>query len=359
MKSIHLLFYCLVSTLLLASLPACTSKYTKGSVRFSAASSDFGTQTRVSYGEDVNKFIKLNWEEDDQIRISSKQAYIEGTDKHAWTYTITDTYNKENVPQYSYGHLSPAGQGGLVWEENTPKVDHEFWALYPANNTLNEKGEFTATIPNTTKYPQYPDLWMVAHTVGTEGNEPGKTITLYFYPAFTDVRLELNCAASIEETVTLQSCTLSSTDNTFLSGTFDAQICTFGEREGNGIEFEPYENESYTNVFRDCTGVSNEDKGPNGLIINKVGSPSVSVDIICLPFETKTNENIKLTCDFTIGTEKYSKSIEIPGYLFKPRRQNRLKGLVLPSDLKLIDFTVVSCGQHSDGQHHPLPDMTL
>ena len=165
---------------------------------------------------------------------------------------------------------------------------------------------------------------MVAHTLGAEGNEPGKTIKLYFYPAFTDVRLELNCAESIEGTVRLQSCELSSMD-TPLSAKFSAQIRTYGESEGNGIEFTPIENISYT-VFMDCT-----DEIPDGIIINRVGSESVSVDIICLPFET--TENIKLTCNFTIGTEKYySKSIEIPGYLFKPRRQNRLKGLVLPGE---------------------------
>lgn len=198
---------------------------------------------------------------------------------------------------------------------------------------------------------------MVAHVPqNTVKNEPGETITLYFYPAFTDVRLELNCAESIEETVTLQSCTLS-TDNTFLSGTFKAQILTNGESEGNGIDFYPDKNYSYTEVSTDCTGVSNEDGIPDGIIINRVGAESVSVDIICLPFET--TENIKLTCNFTIGTEEYSKSIKIPGDLFQPRRQNRLKGLVLPSDLKLIDFTVVSCGQDSDRKHHPLPDMTL
>lgn len=345
---------------MLVALCGCTSMFEKGSVRFSAAAVNPGAQTRVEYGDDFTDYVRLDWVYDDQILITSNYAATDD-DAHSAIYTVTNIDGQKvetTLGRYSYGSLLPAGKE-LLWNENYRKDQHEFWSIHPVTGgTLDESGQFTATIPSeTTISNQKPYLWMVAHVpTGTIENEAGKTISLYFFPVFTDVRLELSHEASITENVTLQSCSLSSTDGTPLSGTFKAKIATKGKDEGLGIENYDPQNDLTNTVSTNC----------NNLQIYSVEEVEAKqyVDILCLPFMHEEDGNIKLTCSFTIGTgedsRSYSKSLVIPRNKFYPRRQHRLKALVLPGDLKLIDFEVESKGQESDeSHHHQLPGITF
>ena len=340
---------------MLVALCGCTSMFEKGSVRFSAAAVNSGAQTRVKYDDDFTDddskdYVRLDWGRGDQILITSNYAATDD-DAHSATYAVTNIDEKigTTLGRYSYGSLSPVGKE-LLWNEIYRKDQHEFWSIHPVTGaTLDENGTFTATIPSqTTISQQNPYLWMVAHVpTGTIKNEAGKTISLYFFPVFTDVRLELNHDTSITEEVTLQSCELSSTDGTLLSGSFSAMIATEGQNESNGI----------TSYLPD-SGSTTAATTCNGLTINPEGGSPEKIDIICLPFST--DKDIRLTCNFTIGTMSYSKYLTISGSKFHPRLQHRLKALVLPSDLKLIDFEVVSCGQESDeSHHHQLPGITF
>lgn len=313
-----------------------------GVVRFSAASVYSGAETKVGYGDDADGYVRLDWiSGEDRISISSNLAATE-SGRSAETYTVTNIDGEKGSKsgRNSYGHLSPYGEGGLLWDEESPKSLHEFWAIHPDNSSLGADGRFSASV----KTPN--DYLMVAHApTGSVKDPAGETVTLYFFPAFTAVRLELNCDDAIAEDVTLQNCILSST-NTMLSGTFSAKIATNGDSESGGLS-----------EYTVSEGTHSASAACGNLLVPKKGETSVYVDILCLPFGTPV-EDLTLTCEYTIGTNQVSRSLSIPGNLFVARRQHRLKALVLPGDLALVDFVVVSCGQPSD-EHRQLPDMTL
>lgn len=337
---------------MLVALCGCTSMFEKGSVRFSAAAVNPGAQTRVKYGDDFKDddskkdYVRLDWVNGDQILITSNYAATDD-DAHSATYTVTNIDSQKvetTLGRYSYGSLFPAGKE-LLWNENYRKDQHEFWSIHPVTGgTLDKSGQFTATIPSeTTISNQNSYLWMVAHVpTGTIENEAGKTISLYFFPVFTDVRLELNHDTSITEQVTLQSCELSSTAGTLLSGSFSAMIATEGQNESNGI----------TSYLPD-SGSTTAATICNNLPIYSEGKNPEKVDILCLPFNLKDGENIILTCNFTIGTMSYSKYLTISGSKFHPRRQHRLKGLILPGENGDADiditFIVETMGQEIGG----------
>ena len=175
-------------------------------VKFTAESN---ITTKAIYGDDVDEYQQIIWENGDPIRIVSNHAVTPGQLNYA-DYTVSRTGERN---RYSYGKLN-SPESGLMWDDSWTSA-YEFWALYPASagssmTSGNFDGTFTASIPGA-------DYLMVAHANAMYAQSK---IVLEFYPAFTAFRFDIN---SDVEGVTINSLSLSST-TTPLTGPFTARI---------------------------------------------------------------------------------------------------------------------------------------
>ena len=208
-------------------------------VRFTARTELFRSTKTVYSGNTTTVGLasveRINWENDDVIRILSDKAQTEGNSPYA-DYAITLTENKN---QYSYAQAAPSGsEHGLQWESGT----NAFFSVFPvpsdpdAFTVSGGSGLFEATLPADQSYTTprtsatenyYGDMdsyaFMTAATTGSEGSD----ITLSFTPIVTTfyVTVTNNTGAAMK----LQRVALSSGANA-LTGTWRTSFTTANAR---------------------------------------------------------------------------------------------------------------------------------
>lgn len=188
---------------LLIAVTGCT--FENGSsdslIKFSAASS---LETKVYYGDEVNGYMQMVWENGDQIRIVSDRAQ---TSNHEYSHDYTLRHDREEGSHSFAKFVMEEGETGLRWEESGY---YDFFASYPPVSLATD-GSITATLPDDA-------YLMVAHTKTTYSEQ--RKVFLSFYPAFTAVNITILTDAA---GVTIDNCELYSS-STALSGTFRAKI---------------------------------------------------------------------------------------------------------------------------------------
>ena len=208
MKKARILFLLLAGVLLLAGCQKEGRIGGKDAIRFSAESNP-GTKT-VYAGEGANGRERINWRENDEIRIfsdKSEHRYHEG--QHWADYIITSVSNSGSVSKGKIDNVPGDGTGnGLVWKE---AGDYKFFAIYPPQDQeYGHKGKFVANIPNlqaidiTTRAPFTPSMdyavMTAATNITTSVDGEGPTINMEFETAYTafeftfksDMPLEIN-----------------------------------------------------------------------------------------------------------------------------------------------------------------------
>lgn len=291
-------------------LGGCGKLTGSGSIRFTAASPS-AASTKADWGEDVNNVQRIVWANGDPIFIKSNFARTEGgADSFTYTVTNIDDVKENGVAQYSYGKLSPSGTGGLLWEETQDKEDHVFWATYPAL-PVTEGGVVTATIPDD-------GLVMVARASGISD-----AVTLYFYPAFTTIRIKLGNGTGYPASI--HSCSITALyGEPALTGRFSGTIGTAGVVSAAPSDY-------LSRVVSQTLGVELEDEAVM----------SGYADFYLMPMD---RSGLELSVEYSLGAIEHTKSLTI-NKSFVAGKQYRLEGLLLPEEIKLIDFEVISVGQ--------------
>ena len=294
----------------------------KGAVRFAAAAPALQPEqaTKAEWGADIGTDLsgvqRIVWQNSDKILIKSDFAKTEGG-ADSFTYSVTNVdgtegYENARSTRYSYGKLSPSGEGGLLWDEEKKKTEHHFRATCPALS-IDDNGRFSATIPDD-------GLVMTSYATPTE-NEAGKTVTFYFYPAFTTVRIQLGNGTG--KAVTLNSCTISSrSGDPALTGKFTATIGT------DGVVSNASETGGTARTRTNSLGVN----------LGNGQSMDSFTEFLLMPLE---RSGLELSVTYTAGAEQITKSLTIDK-TFEAGKQYRLTGLMLPEEIKLIDFEVIS-----------------
>ena len=239
-------------------------------VRFSAESN---MTTKAVYGEDVDDYQQIVWEDGDPIRIYSNHAVTSGNEYYA-DYTISRTGEQTH---YSYGKLN-APENPLQWDDEWDSA-YEFWAMYPADAGVSMTGfdfdgTFTTSIPGA-------DYLMVAHSNAAYAQSK---IVLEFYPAFTAFRF--NVRSDIDG-VTINSLTLTSTSSA-LTGQFTARIGDEG--------------------ITDFVAAQDASKSAQSSLVEEKSNGVRSFVIFCLPHAIS---NLTLQCNYTQNGEQMSKKIKL------------------------------------------------
>ena len=304
------------NNIVLAAALACTmvlagsceklgSAYGSRTIRFSAGSA---VETKVYYGDEVNGYKQMIWEDGDQIRISSNKARTpaEAGSRSYHDYTLIHD-REEGARSYAKFDLDEAAEQGLRWDESG---DYDFWATYPPVD-LSDNGSFQASVPSDS-------YLMVAHTNTSYASN--KRVFLSFHPAFTAIELTINSDAA---GVSISNCTLASSA-TALSGSFSASITD------NGLAY--YSAGSTSNSAEP----SLTETSGNGKVFT----------FFCLPQELR---NITLTCSYVKDGKSKSKSLDLmesgSTMVFAACKYHRLT-LTLNSSGgdEVIDFSDASMG---------------
>ena len=208
MKKARILFLLLAGVLLLAGCQKEGRIGGKDAIRFSAESNP-GTKT-VYAGEGANGRERINWRENDEIRIfsdKSEHRYHEG--QHWADYIITSVSNSGSVSKGKIDNVPGDGTGnGLIWKE---AGDYKFFAIYPPQDQeYGHKGKFVANIPNlqtidiTTRAPFTPSMdyavMTAATNITTSVDGEGPTINMEFEPAYTAFEFTFNSDMPLEIT---------------------------------------------------------------------------------------------------------------------------------------------------------------
>lgn len=263
-------------------------------------------ETKATFGDYVNNFQQIIWEEDDCIRICSDKA-ISDNGFHYADYKISRT---GEIGKSSYGILNPADDNSLYWDINN-QGKYNFYAVYPisaatALTEYNYSGKINGSIPNDA-------FMMVAHG---NGNYNDSKINLQFYPCFNTFNFEI---ISDIPNITVKKLWIESND--YISGRFESNIDDIINKRGNI---------SVNNAFKKVYS-ANENVELSILTYN-------SFLVFTLPVNIN---NIKLYCTFIKDNTEYTKSANI-NYQFTASKQYKMM-------IKLDTNTNINVLDLSDG----------
>lgn len=204
------------------------------------------SQTKTVYSgvaTGTPKKERINWSENDVIRIYSDAASCNNDNTYHWAdYQLSDIDNSTE-PYSKAGTITVTHptRGGLAWEGD---VTYNFYSIYPApsadeatpGTVRGTSGTpFACTIPaaqtgtattveaivtgaNTTVYyPSMENAYLVAYDSKSNGND----ITLNFEPAYTAFHISAGAGKAPETAKVIKSVTLTSA-STALNGAYTA-----------------------------------------------------------------------------------------------------------------------------------------
>ena len=175
------------SLMLLTSCEGLEISAGKRTIHFSAAST---VSTKVYYGDEVNGFKQMIWENGDQIRIVSDRATTPSGDD---TYDYTLIHDREQgARSYAKFDVEDSSSNGLQWEETG---SYDFYATFPPVD-VTSNGSISASIPADS-------YLMVAHT--NTSYAANRRVFLSFYPAFTAIEVSVD---SDDPDVVIDDCSL-------------------------------------------------------------------------------------------------------------------------------------------------------
>ena len=185
------------------------------------------------------KMERINWSENDVIRIYSDVASCNNDNTYHWAdYKLTSIDNSaEPYSKAGAIDVTHPSRGGLAWDADGT---YNFYSIFPApadDPAATVRGTsgtpFACTIPaaqvgsattvaaiasgaNTTVYyPSMANAYLVAHDSKTKGND----ITLDFSPAYTAFHISAGAGVAPETAKEIKSVTLTST-STALNGAY-------------------------------------------------------------------------------------------------------------------------------------------
>lgn len=228
----------ILSAALLLGFLVLTTGCNKNSLSLKGGEITFGTATegiatRTEYGDynDARSHQAINWLENDQIRIVSDQAAVNGSDLRYADYKVTGVTNTTGGG-ISTAEVANVGANGLSWKDGYDGA-YAFYAVYPSTTPISADagtlGQVTGTISatpdlSTTSTQKYikvvdnkitevasatdadytynayaPDMTgaiMTAAATNVKENADVPQVSLHFKPAFTAIEVNLT---SIDE----------------------------------------------------------------------------------------------------------------------------------------------------------------
>ena len=170
----------------------------RGEIKFKAAAPN-SALTKAAWGEDVGTqesgTQRIVWETGDVIRLASNYAQTDpdlGAPAHWFDYAVSSV-DAGSETKYSYGKLSPyRSLSGLMWDSSRTRAEHKFWGVYPARDITVNDGEarISGNLPDD-------DILMVSYL----DSAPESAVSLYFYPAFTELRFKITNGTGVPVTV--------------------------------------------------------------------------------------------------------------------------------------------------------------
>lgn len=319
-----------VALLFLLSVLTSCEKGPGGSrvIRFRAFSAETA-HTRTSYsGEVVDGWERINWAENDQIRLCSDKAATEGG--QLWADYSIEAASISADGRISSSRLSGAG---LLW--GSGQGNYHFSGVYPphaitagsvsgltisdAQPVIAANKTETATLVSFA--PDMANAWMLADI--TDVPEGNSDLSIEFYPAFT--AFEFTVASQFDATIKVKSFTLSSAD-TDIAGSFGATLAAGGNSR-----------------YRDFSGSRsiNVDFGTDGVDITQ--TKSLRFTVLALPRDIP---NLSITFVVEVNGAVVTKTLALKTVnpdafiTFEACRKFRIYGLVLPSGGLQLSFSV-------------------
>lgn len=227
----------------LLAVSSCKKDFTGKEIRFRAVTVP-EPQTKTVYSgvaTGTPKMERINWSENDVIRIYSDVASCNNDNTYHWADYQLSGIDNSTEPYSKAGaiNVTHSTRGGLAWDADGT---YHFYSIFPApadDPAATVRGTsvtpFACTIPaaqvgsattvtaiasgaNTTVYyPSMANAYLVAHDAQSKGDD----ITLNFEPAYTAFHISAGAGVAPETAKVIKSVTLTST-STALNGAYTA-----------------------------------------------------------------------------------------------------------------------------------------
>lgn len=314
----------------------------KDAIRFTAGTP--GTKTVYSdYSQ--NGKTRIDWVEDEEIRIFSDLAVHRNIDDQKWADYIIQNVRENGIESLAdIDNIPGDGSGnGLIWKE---AGTYQFFGVSPKVSTFtfddsNKKGRFQFTLPSSQDFSENGDLsqygFMTAWaSVTTDEYGVGDEVHLPFEPAFTTFQISIRSAG---DAIGLKEFKLFSEGEHPVVGDFSVNYSSAGVK-----------NYEYTANINDKIVVNLQGKDAPAASANKdltftVFALPKNFDDLCVSFTTSQDNTRTLKLQKMVGEEM--KYISFAG-----GSKHKIYGLVLPNGELLISVDTAPWVDGLDGEDH-------